>query len=274
MSTIYDLSPEYIEQTEKRMQPGVLSGIGFLGSGERLTSVIERDERTLEKIRITYKQIADRLESIIGKAKRLEQLAQRGHISNHLSLVENVYKVSEFASFGFQQCPFLNSSGKPCQHATSCDYEIENVGTGIQLDFSELIIHLVREHHFFEGSVAYRLEPEKVIKSLEIQSGQDYSPVYVTEKIWRREQGTTQNYAELERGEKLAYQTAVNSAEQVIKLSDNTCIYFWNGICVTVSDTDYSLSKELLVAEGCWIDKTIERGVWVYKPQKNTYVEL
>ena len=165
MSTIDDLSPEQIEQIEKRMQKGALSETGFLNSGERLKDVIEKDEQTLQRHGITHKQIADRIESMIGKANRLEQLAQRGQLStrqkpvtdssknlwgmvrniftkdvrNHSSrnalLVENLYRVSEFGYFGIQECPFLNTDGKPCQQSTTCDYEIENMETGITIGF-------------------------------------------------------------------------------------------------------------------------------------------
>lgn len=298
MSAIDDLSPEQIEQIEQNAQKGGFSVSGFLNSGERLKNIIERDDQTLKRLGITHAQIADRLESIIGKAKRLEQLGLA-------PVVEDSFVVLETGFFGIQDCPFINPNGEPCQNYTSYDYSIENVNNGISITFSGLIMHLVRDHHFFEGSVSYRLDPEQVIKALDIQPGQDYSPKYVTEKIWRLEQGTTQNFDELERGEiprlsvthfsvhelfqsqnkvqpeqseALSYLTtvtsAVTSADEVIKLSDDTYIYFWNGICVTVSDTDYLLHKKLIVGEGLWVDKTINKGVWVYKPEKNTYVEI
>lgn len=275
MSTTDILSPEQIEQIEKNMQKDAFSETGFLASSERLKDIIESDARTLQNLGITHKQIGDRLEGIIGKAERLEQLSQRGQfrIENEPT-VENQYRVSWSIYFGMQECPFINPDGKPCRERTSFDYVIEKIGTNSKISFSGLIIHLVRDHNFFEGSVNYRLDPKQAISTLDIQPGHDYTPSYATEKIWRREQGTTQYYDDLERGEKLAYQTAVNSADEVIKLSDKTCIYFWNGICVTVSGTDFLISKELIVADGYWANMKIKKGVWVYKPQNNTYVEI
>jgi len=286
MSGMDDLSSEQIEQIEKRMQKGALSETGFLQPGEHLRDIIERDALTLKKLGITHKQIGDRLESIVGKAERLEQLAQRGQAGVEQELqgersgpintpyVENLYRVSQVGYFGNQDCPFICPDGKACPEWTSYDYSIEKVGGGAKLSFSGLIMHLAREHHFFEGSVQYRLDPEAAVRLLDIQPAHDYSPNRATERIWRREQGTTQNYAELERSEKFAYQTAIDAAEEVVKLTDKTCLYLWNGICVSVSDVDYFLSSELLVADAYWAEPKIERGVWAYKPANNTYVEI
>ena len=311
MSTIDDLSPEQIEQIEKHMQKGEFSQTGFLNSGERLQDIIEKDAQTLKEFGITHKQISDRLESIIGKAHRLAQLAQRGwfraekesvkdspknlwHILGKLfgqesvnqnseqtpiyniPLIENLYCVSTVGYYGVQECPFVNPDGKPCQEMTNFDYVIERPDTNTKISFSGLIIHLIRDHKFFEGTVHYRLEPKQAISLLDIQPNYDYTPSRATEKIWQREQGTTGTLDELDRlnGLKIHYQTPIRAADKIIKLSDKTCLYLWNGICVSVSSIDYKVSKEFLVDDRYWSDSKIERGVWVYKPHSNIYVEI
>lgn len=275
LSTVDEFSTEQIEQIENRMQIGALSETGFLNTGERLKDVIKKDEQTLQKLGITHKQIADRLESIIGKAERLEQLAERGELEvGQILVVENLYKVSTLQFMGSQECPFIDLNETNCPYKTSRDYFIKKIGDGTYVAFSGLIIHLVRDHHFFEGSVKYRLDPQQVIKTLGIQTEYDYSPSYATEKVWKREKGTIQSYDELEGGDKLACQTAINSADEVIQLSDNTFIYIQNEICLTVSDIDYLLPKEVIVSEGWWVNKIINKGVWVYKLKINTYVAI
>jgi hypothetical protein len=52
----------------------------------------------------------------------------------------------------------------------SKDYTITNIKTGDSISFSELLIHLISVHHFFEGDVKHRLAPIEIIDVLEIAS--------------------------------------------------------------------------------------------------------
>lgn len=81
-------------------------------------------------------------------------------------LVEEKYVRHVFAYAGIQTCPFEDDEGNRCDQLCSRDYSIENQTTGEIGYFSELAVHLIRDHYFFEGSVRYRVDPEFVIRLL------------------------------------------------------------------------------------------------------------
>mgnify|MGYP000100209480 CR=1 FL=1 len=49
----------------------------------------------------------------------------------------------------------------------------------------DLLFHQIAKHHFFQGKESkYRVEPEKLIKLFNIQSGKDYSTDTFTKSVW------------------------------------------------------------------------------------------
>jgi hypothetical protein len=93
--------------------------------------------------------------------------------------VEDRYEVDMDSYAGWQDCPFDPadpSTGffRTCGQADT-DVTVRRVADGSTLFFSKLLIHLVREHHFFEGKgLRYRLEPGEAIRVLDIRPGVDY----------------------------------------------------------------------------------------------------
>ena len=86
---------------------------------------------------------------------------------------------------GSQHCPFgyrettteiqdSTLDPQPLMGRESCgygssDYDIENLISGESIFVSELIIHLIRDHEFFEGiGLPYRLDPRRAIRVLEM----------------------------------------------------------------------------------------------------------
>ena len=72
---VNELSKNQIADVERRMRPGTLSEGGFLGASERLVKVIAKDEQACAKRGIEPEQIADRLETLVGRAERRVSLA-------------------------------------------------------------------------------------------------------------------------------------------------------------------------------------------------------
>ncbi len=321
-SLIDDLSPERIEQIEKRMQKGALSQSGFLGADERLRSIIDQDNQILRELGVTHKQIGDRLECLVGKARRLEELARRGRLevqtekttdsenkagglskmwgqisrfcdrvllnagavkrepkdpignsSSIPALVEGQYRVYPVHYFGIQECPFLNADSSPCRETATSDFVIEQIETNLTIRVSGLMAHLVRDHHFFLGSVEHRLDPEQAISLFGIQPGHDYAPRHASEFIWKKDQGTTRQYADMERSEQYPFRTVIEAAEEIVKLTDTVYLHVWNDRCVSIADTDYEVSQEMLVGGAYLSDAKIERGVWAYKRCDNHYID-
>jgi len=82
--------------------------------------------------------------------------------------VEGQFEV-RFVSFrGWQSCPFGPDWPEACGSATR-DIQIRNVRADATIYFSELMIHLIRDHQFFEGEgLGYRLDPKQTVEVLEL----------------------------------------------------------------------------------------------------------
>jgi hypothetical protein len=134
---------------------------------------------TLLQLGITHQQIADKLE-------KLSQLFKKGQFvvldddDERLSfdipfpsfcasrrmqqrmpnpvLVENKFIMLAIKTKGYQGCPF---SG--CKGCGSDDYSILNINNKKSCKFSDLVIHLIRDHEFFEGDVEYRVDPQAAV---------------------------------------------------------------------------------------------------------------
>jgi hypothetical protein len=154
------------EVIEARMRPGSFSVSGFLGPHEKLDEVIERDARVLDELGITYDQLAASLERLIQAAD-----ASRGRPIR----VPPHFEAQVVAYTGFQICPWA-----PDPHHAQCmagggvrnaslDWQITNLNTNQTMRGPGMIVHLIRDHHFFEGIESpYRVDPQKIASLLEL----------------------------------------------------------------------------------------------------------
>ena len=162
-----NLSKQQIKQLQQWMRPDEMSEDGFLNKREKLLKVCQRDQKTLDKLGITYDDIAnalDHIEKIVNES-HYNPLHESGIIHGHLEIRVTGY-------FGHQECPFeeLEEYEHLKQGKGSYDFNVINTFTNETLFFSALHSHLIRYHHFFEGHTAYRLDPEQCVKVLEIIS--------------------------------------------------------------------------------------------------------
>ena len=139
-----DKKPEVKIVDEKVFYPGKLSVDGFLASGEKLNEVIARDRATCERLGVTPKQIGEAIEKILKENEG------------------DLFDVSRETWRGMQECPF----DKSLTPFSNQDFIITNKQTGESFGGPGLIIHLLKEHSFFEGNTKYRVEPENVIRVL------------------------------------------------------------------------------------------------------------
>ncbi|MCA9487631.1 MAG: hypothetical protein KC516_01580 [Nanoarchaeota archaeon] len=195
---VEEMSPEEIDILEHNMRPGRFSEAGFLGESDGLKNIVSADSRVLKKYGITYKQIADKLDSLTGQSFTAQYFESRKKDGNYRKikdggfLIENKFKVHSVGWMGSQYCPFyfkvedLGNGGKRIYNcgSGSYDFTIKNVNQGTEIKFPQLMSHLIRDHHFFEGETSYRLDPEKAIKVLELIEGVDYTPKTIKEIVW------------------------------------------------------------------------------------------
>lgn len=240
-----DLSADEIRAIEERMRAGGVSHSGFLEANERLVDVISKDSATLKKLGVTHQQVADRIESIFGRALRRRSLEFR--YRNYLrkpdigpAIIDNKFEVVIQGYLGIQVCPFKEPL-KTCG-TSNHDVEIYNADLDEDIEFPGLIIHLIREHHFFEGDTYYRLEPEKAVRVLEIKPRVDYSPIWETETIWHGTSSTpdlTKNF--------IGSLEFVKQAERCIEIADGAIIYLKNDKGVLVTQDNFTLEKPVYI---------------------------
>ena len=145
-------------------EPKEFSSVGgFLQNGESLLECALRDREILERDEVSYRTIAKKLSDLVES-----------------SVDQKKYKVESEATKGMQTCPFSRTNdpdyfGSNCCGNDNRDIEITNIETEASISFGGLLIHLIGEHHFFEGEVDYRLDPKRVIEVLELKPEPDFN---------------------------------------------------------------------------------------------------
>jgi hypothetical protein len=135
------------EAADSHFRPGQISRDGFLGSDLRsVREIVRQDGQTLERLGLTPEAVADVLQDLIDAAKRgLEGPVDAGTCIVRLDWAR-----------GLVPCPFGEKRLQP-----KITVEAVRKWTGETMWFTQLSVHLIREHGFFggEGSV-FRIEPE------------------------------------------------------------------------------------------------------------------
>ena len=148
------------------MRPGAFSRTGFLGPNERLRDVIAADSETLRRLNLTYAEIASKLDALITAAE-----VSPGHRAR-LGALECRVQVHQ----GFQICPWAPdphhtqcSAGVGVRHG-SVDWWVTNLKTGEEMTGPGLVVHLIRDHHFFEGPMSpHRVDPSQLAHLLALR---------------------------------------------------------------------------------------------------------
>ena len=153
-------------EIEARMRPGVFSRSGFLGPKERLGEVIAADSAALQNLNLTCAELASKLDALIAAAEiSPTHQASMGMLQCRIQVHQ-----------GFQLCPWTPdprqgqcSVGLGVRHA-SVDWWIANARIGEEMKGPGLVVHLIRDHHFFEGPTSpNRVEPSKLARVLNLR---------------------------------------------------------------------------------------------------------
>jgi len=134
-------------ETRQRRAPGALSRDGYLGEDDRhIHDIVSADEATLARIGRAADELAARMEYFMNIAFDC--------IEDSV-LVDGNWEVEYLSFRGFLPCPFRHA-GRYRKGVV----RIRNRAKNMALAYSPLNIHLIRDHHFFEGHGSpYRLEP-------------------------------------------------------------------------------------------------------------------
>lgn len=191
---------------ESMMRPRRLADMGFLGEEESLIEVMKEDDDTLHVLGVSYEKIADRLKYFIEvKAPRLpddrksryeanwfERRFGRNISGRRINIydpfdpqwqIEGHFVTSETNWMGSVGCPWgddtlgewkegaLTRPYNPQIQYKSMDKYILNTRLGRVIAYPGLAVHLIRDHHFFEGKrCPYRVDPIEAVYVLEIPS--------------------------------------------------------------------------------------------------------
>jgi len=131
-------------------KPGNLTRDGFLGRDARpIFEIVRQDADGLARCGVTPEEVADFLQSLIEEGKK----GLEGPVI-HGSRVIQIHWAR-----GMLPCPY----GEPRLHS-KISAVVTDPSTGLTLRFSQLGVHLIREHGFFGGTGSpYRLEPEEIV---------------------------------------------------------------------------------------------------------------
>jgi hypothetical protein len=138
------------------MRPGVITRDGFLGTDRRkLVEILVEDDEHVKRIGYTHQQIARRMQEF-------RDAGVRGLGS--IVPVEPHFEVTVDSVRGGLPCPFGHPGIIPKTNIT-----VKNLEKGTEITYTELNVHMIGAHGFYEGKGAeLRLEPKDLVEVLEI----------------------------------------------------------------------------------------------------------
>lgn len=154
-------------RAEANLEPGVLTADGFLGKdGRKLNRILWEDAREFEALGLVWDEVAARLEAF---------LVEGSHGLGEPITVDGAFLVQVAETRGRFPCPwedglFLKRS------ATVQRLDASGGPVGPRLLFSDLSLHLLKDHHFLQGRGSpFRLEPQELAAVL--SEGQEKAPL-------------------------------------------------------------------------------------------------
>lgn len=148
--------PPHMEKIEALMRSDDLVAGGFLGGDHRtLEEIIEDDKAELERCGVTAETLAEKMALVSARAA--EGLGCYVAINEHLSARCDDNR-------GLLVCPWGDNVRRYKTVTTAVQTD-----SRLQLQWSDLSIHLVGAHGFFEGrGSVFRLEPRELCELLSV----------------------------------------------------------------------------------------------------------
>lgn len=146
-------SPE-LKLIQDNMMPGSLSAHGFIGDDSRnLTDILRADAKSLKQTGFSQEALADKMQELTDFG--IQGLGRPMHMEDRFEIEVEDY-------MGKLPCPFRDNA-KIDKRQT----KVRRLDTGVIMRWTDLNIHMIREHGFFEGhGSVYRLDPAKLARFL------------------------------------------------------------------------------------------------------------
>jgi hypothetical protein len=145
-----------LQKAQRAMRPGGLTRDGFLGADPRdLARILNDDHERVKQLGLTHARIARRL-------RELREAGLRG--LGDFVAVPPRFEVRVESVRGRMPCPFGEAGLYPKTNIT-----IRNAVLGRDLTVTDLLIHLIESHGFYEGRGSpFRCEPDDLAAVLEL----------------------------------------------------------------------------------------------------------
>lgn len=145
-----------MQKAQERMAPGVITRDGFLGDDRRpLADILLADEEAVKALGLEHATIAGRMVEL--RDAGMAGLGEFVDVAPH-------FEVRVDSVRGRLPCPFGDPGIFPKTNVT-----VRNTRTGREITYTDLHIHLVWVHGFYEGRGSpFRLEPKDLAEVLEV----------------------------------------------------------------------------------------------------------
>lgn len=150
-----------LQQVQEQMKPGVITLNGFLGADTRnLVEILIDDDAAVRRLGRTHRRIAD----------RMQYFRDAGYKGlGEFITVDDHFEVRVDSVRGKLPSPFGGAKLYRKVNTT-----VKNLKKAKEITFTDLHIHFIRDHGFYEGKGSpFRLNPEEIIEILEV------SPSYI-----------------------------------------------------------------------------------------------
>jgi len=145
-----------MKKIQEKMKAGVITRDGFLGNDRRnLIDILIEDDETVKRMNLTHQAIAQRMIDLRDEGMR--GLGDFIHVEPH-------FEVRVDSVRGKLPCPFGDPGIFPKTNIT-----VKNLEKNREIIYTDLHIHLVYAHGFYEGKDSvFRLEPKELVEALEV----------------------------------------------------------------------------------------------------------
>ena len=136
---------------EQMLRSSKLVAGGFMGTDYRsVGEIIDADTNELSRLGYSAEQIVSRMQTITNTAK--------AGFENWVR-IDDKHQAVVVEARGFTICPWPHSG-----HCAKRVTTVERLDSGQTIHYSDLNIHMIGRHGFFEGKGSpFRIEPEKLV---------------------------------------------------------------------------------------------------------------
>ena len=150
-------SPE-LQKAQENMKPGKIVRDGFLGTDPRnLIDILIEDDADVQRMGLSHAAIAARMRELRGEGAK--GLGDFINVAPHFVVRVDLYR-------GKLPCPFGHRG-----IIRKSSITVQNTRLGREIIYTDLNIHMIAAHGFYEGKGApFRLEQKELVEILEIHS--------------------------------------------------------------------------------------------------------